>query len=183
MDHNGNDGLAPASFDTTNELLIPTQLINTGMPSIPAISNNIFNPSTETTMSEHDNSNDHEHARNNIASYNVGFDLSIDDSSDFMGSAEKNDATTQPALVTKATCLAPEEVVCRASGLPHQKMKSRVDVSGLSAEEEDDSKDDGIGGGKHTQQVCNTTNIFCSVDALTRSLCFGACCNSERHKW
>ena len=74
-----------------------------------------------------------------------------------MDSTEKNDATSQPTLVIpdcledKAICLTPEEIVCRKSRLPYQKMKSRINISGLSAEEIDDLKDDTINNDRHTQ--------------------------------
>ena len=58
MDHNNNNNLASASFDVMNEPLISTQTIDTVMPSIPAISNNILNTSTVTTINEFDNLND-----------------------------------------------------------------------------------------------------------------------------
>ena len=51
MDNNyNNDNLPSATFDTMNEPLIPTQTIDTVIPSIPAISNNILNTSTVTTI-------------------------------------------------------------------------------------------------------------------------------------
>ena len=59
MDHNYNNNLASASFDIMNEPLIPTQTIDTVIPSIPAISNNILNTSTVTTINEFDNLNDY----------------------------------------------------------------------------------------------------------------------------
>ena len=46
------------------------------------------------------------------------------------------------------------------SRLPYQKMKWRINVSGLSVEEIDDLKDDEIGNDKDTQQVHNTAKIF-----------------------
>ena len=58
MDLCNNNNLASASFDIMNEPLIPTQTIDTFMPSIPAISNNILNASTVITMNEFDNLND-----------------------------------------------------------------------------------------------------------------------------
>ena len=59
MDHNNNNNnLASASFDIMNVALIPTQIINTAIPSVPVISNNILNTSTETIMHEYDNLND-----------------------------------------------------------------------------------------------------------------------------
>ena len=59
MEHNNNNNLASASFDVMNEPLIPTQTIDTVMPSIPAISNNILNASTVTTINEFENLNDY----------------------------------------------------------------------------------------------------------------------------
>ena len=100
MDHNNNNNLATASFDIMNVALIPTKIINTVIPSIPVISNNILNTSTETTMHECDNLNDYKIMHGNIANYNNDFDLKMDDLSDFMDSTEKNDATAQPTLVT-----------------------------------------------------------------------------------
>ena len=119
MDHNNNNNLASASFDIMNEPLIPTRIINTVMPSTPAISNNILNTSTETTTKEHDNLSNHITVCNDVANSNADFDLSIDDSSDFMDSTKKNDATGQPTLVTpdciedKGICLTYEEIARR----------------------------------------------------------------------
>ena len=59
MRHSDNNNLASASFDIMNEPLIPTQIINAVMPSIPAISNNILNTSTENTINEYHNINDY----------------------------------------------------------------------------------------------------------------------------
>ena len=59
--NNNNDNLPSASFDIMNEPLIPTQTIDTVIPSIPAISNNILNTSTVTTINEFDNLNDYKH--------------------------------------------------------------------------------------------------------------------------
>ena len=42
-------------------------------------------------------------------------------------------------------------------------MKSRINYSGLSAEEIDELKDDGIGNTKYTQQVCKTAKIFFTI--------------------
>ena len=67
MDHNNNNNLASASFDTMNEPLIPTQTIATVIPTIPAISNNILNTSTVTTMNEFDHLNDYKDVCNNIS--------------------------------------------------------------------------------------------------------------------
>ena len=77
MDHNNNNDLASASFDVMNGPPITTQIINTVMPSIPAISNNILNTSTETIT------NDYKKIHNDIANSNADFDLSIDDLSFF----------------------------------------------------------------------------------------------------
>ena len=60
-------------------------------------------------------------------------------------------------------CLTPDEVMHRMSVLPYQKMKSRINFSGLSTEEIDELKDDGIGNTKYTQQVYNTAKIFFTV--------------------
>ena len=103
MDHNNNNNLASASFDIMNEPLMPTQTIDTTvMPSIQAISNNILNTSTVTTMNEFDNLNDYKHKHNNISNTNTNFELKIDDLFYFVDSGEKNVAPAQPTLVTPA---------------------------------------------------------------------------------
>jgi len=56
--------------------------------------------------------------------------------------------------------LAPDEIMYRTSALPYQKMKSRINFSGLSTEEIDELKDDRIGNTKCTQQACNTAKKF-----------------------
>ena len=89
MDHSNNNDLESASFDTMNELLIPTQTVNAVTPLIPAISNNAINTSTQSTTNEHDDLSDCKNARNNVANSNADFDLSIDDSSDFIDITEK----------------------------------------------------------------------------------------------
>ena len=68
--NNNNDNLPSASFDIMNEPLIPTQTIDTVIPSIPAISNNILNTSTVTTMNEFDNLNDYKDLCNNVSNIN-----------------------------------------------------------------------------------------------------------------
>jgi hypothetical protein len=98
--NNNNDNLPSASFDIMNEPLIPTQTIDTVIPSIPAISNNILNTSTVTTINEFDNLNDYKHFHNNISNIKTDFELSIDDLCYFIDSYEKNIATVQPTLVT-----------------------------------------------------------------------------------
>ena len=100
MDHNNNNNLASASFDTMNEPLIPTQTIATVIPTIPAISNNILNTSTVTSINESNNLHDYNHIHNNISNTNTDFELSIDDLSYFIDSDEKNIATVQSTLVT-----------------------------------------------------------------------------------
>ena len=97
--NNNNDNLPSASFDIMNEPLIPTQTIDTVIPSIPAISNNILNTSTVTTINEFDNLNDYKHLHNNISNIKTDFELSIDDLCYFIDSYEKNIATVQPTLV------------------------------------------------------------------------------------
>ena len=97
--NNNNDNLPSASFDIMNEPLIPTQTIDTVIPSIPAISNNILNASTVTTMNEFDNLIDYKDLCNNISNINTDFELSIDDLSYFIDSDEKNIATVQPTIV------------------------------------------------------------------------------------
>ena len=63
---------------------------------------------------------------------------------DFMDRTEKNDANAQPTLVTpdriedKKNYLAPAEIMCRISKSPYYKMKSRINLRGLSTEEIDD---------------------------------------------
>ena len=121
MDHDGNNNLASARFDIMNGPLIPTQLINTLMPSIPEISNNVLNDSAETAINECVNSNDHKESCNDVAKSNADFVLSIDDLYFFFDSTEKNDDVAQSALAThdrvkdKATHLTPEEIACRTS--------------------------------------------------------------------
>ena len=142
MDHDDNSFSASAidlaSFEIMTEPLIPMQSANPVTPSIPSISNNIIHSSTETTTKEHDNLSDHKQARDNVACSNANFNLSIADSSDFMDSAEKDDATVQHALVTpdciedKWIDLAHEEIMCRSSKLSCQKIKSHLNLSGLS---------------------------------------------------
>ena len=83
-----------------------------------------------------------------------------------MDSTEKDDATAQHVLVTpdrvedKRIYLTPEEIMHRTAELTSQKMKSRINLSGLSTEEAHDLKDDGIGNDKRTQHVCNTKKFF-----------------------
>ena len=80
-----------------------------------------------------------------------------------MDSAEKDDPTAQHTLVTpycvedKIIHLTHEEIMHIAL---HPKTKSRINLSGLGAEEADDLRDDGIGNNKRTQQDCNTAKIF-----------------------
>ena len=100
MDNNNNDKLPSASFDLMNEPLIPRQTIDTVIPSIPAISNNILNTSTVTTINEFDNLNDHNPLHNDISNVKTDFELSIDDLCYFIDSYEKNIATVQPTLVS-----------------------------------------------------------------------------------
>ena len=170
MDNNDNNNLASVSFDVMNEPLISTHFIDTVMPSIPAISNNIPNASTVTTMNEFDVLNDHKNACNNVSNANTDFELNIDDLSYSVDSDEKNIATLQPTLVTpvrvedkKCICLTPDEIMHRKSALPYKKMKLRINFSGLSAEEIDELKDDGIGNTKYTPQVYNTAKNFFTV--------------------
>lgn len=100
MDNNNNNNNFPsASFDIMNEPLIPTQTIDTVIPSIPAISNNILNTSTVTTINEFDNSNDYKNLHNNISNIKTDFELSIDYLYYFIDSYEKNIATVQPTLI------------------------------------------------------------------------------------
>ena len=77
--NNNNDNLPSASFDIMNEPLIPTQTIDTVIPSIPAISNNILNTSTVTTINEFDKFNDYRIVHNNVSNIKTFFELSIDD--------------------------------------------------------------------------------------------------------
>ena len=76
-------------------------------------------------MKECDDSSDCKDACGSIANSNARFDSSVPDSSDLMGSTEKNDDAVQPSLATpnriedKAICLTPEEIVRRASVLPY----------------------------------------------------------------
>ena len=104
MDHSNNDcsasGIGSASFDLKNETLISTQTINLVTPSIPQISNNILHASVETTAKECDNLSYCKQAHDDGACSNDNFDLSVDNSSDFFDSAEKDDAYVQHALVT-----------------------------------------------------------------------------------
>jgi len=88
MEYNNNNNLASASFDIMNKPIIPMQTIDTVMPSISAISNNILNTSTVTTMNEFRNLNDHKHSHNNVSNTNTDFELNIDDSSYFIDSDE-----------------------------------------------------------------------------------------------
>ena len=50
-------------------------------------------------------------------------------------------------------------------------MKSRINASGLSVEEAEDSKDDGIGNNKRTKQVCNTTKVFFAMIMRSQDPC------------
>ena len=98
--NNNNDNLPSASFDIMNEPLIPTQTIATVIPSIPAISNNILNASTVTSINESDNLNDCKQWYDNISNNKSDFELSIEDLSYLIDSDEKNIATAQPTFVT-----------------------------------------------------------------------------------
>ena len=106
MDQCNDDDLASASFDAMNEPLTPTQIINVVMPSILVMSKNILKASTETTTREHDDLINCKQVSNNVSNSNAGFDSNIDDSSDLMGSTEKNH-TTPDRIEDKAICLTP----------------------------------------------------------------------------
>ena len=151
------------------------------MPSIPSTSNSVLRTSAETTMKERDGSSDRKSKHSNAANSNANFDLSIADLSDSVDSTEKNGVATQPTLLTpdrtegKIADLSPEEIACRGPKLPCQKMKSHVDLSGLSAEEAFDFKDYGTGNGRHTQQALSNAKKFftplaCSKDPRVLSV-------------
>ena len=71
-----------------------------------------------------------------------------------MGIPEKDDAVAQHALVIpdcvedKRIDLTLEEIMHMVSKLPYQKINSRTNLSGTSAQEVDDLKDDEIGDDK-----------------------------------
>ena len=86
-----------------------------------------------------------------------------------MDSTEKFDTTAQHTLVTtdriedKRVNLTHEQSMHMMSKFPCQKMKYCVNLSGLSAEETDGLKDNGIGDNKHTRQVFNTAEKFFAI--------------------